>query len=123
MAGQTARRILIVEDEYLVALYLEELLTEMGHQVIGIASRITEALEISRDAEIDFAVLDINLAGTQSFAVADVLRQRDIPFVFASGYGNDGLVDGYRHETVLRKPYEPQHLKEAIAAVVPPFNR
>ncbi|MEB3047472.1 response regulator [Rhizobium mulingense] len=71
-ANQTAIRILIVEDEYLVALYLEDLLTEMGHRVLYSASRINEALHLARTCEIDFAVLDVNLAGTQSFTVAQV---------------------------------------------------
>jgi CheY-like chemotaxis protein len=121
VADRTARRILIVEDEFLLALHLEDLLTDLGHQVIGVATRLAEALEFSRDAEIDFAVLDINLAGAQSFPVADVLRQRNIPFVFASGYGSDGLVDGYLRETVLRKPYESQELAQAVASA--PLNR
>ncbi|MHC2301487.1 response regulator [Rhizobium mongolense] len=106
MANQTAIRILIVEDEYLVALHLEDLLTEMGHRVLSSASRINEALHLARTCEIDFAVLDVNLSGTQSFTVAQVLRERGIPFVFATGYGSDGLIDGYHHETALRKPYE-----------------
>ncbi|MCV9967496.1 response regulator [Pararhizobium sp. BT-229] len=118
-ANQTAIRILIVEDEYLVALYLEDLLTEMGHRVLYSASRINEALHLARTSEIDFAVLDVNLAGTQSFPIADVLRARGIPFVFATGYGTDGLIDGYRHETALRKPYEAAKLAEAIARAVP----
>ena len=99
-------------------MHLENMLTEMGHRVIGIASRIAEALEFAQEAEIEFAVLDINLAGEQSFAVAEILRQRGIPFVFASGYGSGGLVDDYRHETILPKPYELQDLKQAIAALV-----
>lgn len=123
MVPQTARRILIVEDEFLVALHLEDLLTEMGHRVIAIAARITEALQLAHEAEIDFAVLDINLAGARSFPVADILRQRSIPFVFASGYGTEGLVDGYRHETVLRKPVELPSLKQAIAAADLPPSR
>jgi CheY-like chemotaxis protein len=94
------------------------LLTELGHQVIETASRIDEAVGFAQAAEIDFAVLDINVAGVQSFPVAEILRQRGIPFVFASGYGSEGLVDGYNHETVLRKPYEVQDLKQAIAAVI-----
>src|ERR1700709_523125 len=83
----TTRRILIIEDEVLVAMYLEELLTEMGHQVAGPAARINDALELAREAAFDFAVLDVNLAGVPSFPVADVLRQRGIPFVFVTGYG------------------------------------
>jgi CheY-like chemotaxis protein len=97
-------------------LHLEDLLTELGHQVIGIVGSIADAVEFARDADIDLAVLDINLAGVPSFPVAAILRQRSIPFVFASGYGDDGLVDGYRHETILRKPFELSDLKQAIAA-------
>lgn len=123
MTDRKAKRILIVEDEFLVALHLEDLLTAMGHQVVGPARRVTEALDLARASEIDFAVLDINLAGSRSFPVADVLRARGIPFVFATGYGTDGLIDGYRHETALRKPYAAGELADAIARAIPPINR
>jgi two-component SAPR family response regulator len=118
-----AKRVLIVEDEVLVAMHLEDLLTEMGHQVIGSCGRLNEAMALARDAEIDFAVLDINLAGAQSFPVADILRQRGIPFVFTSGYGSEGLVDDYHAETTLRKPYEPQALKHVIERIFPEITR
>jgi CheY-like chemotaxis protein len=117
---QTARRVLIVEDEFLIALHLEDLLTELGHQVIAVAARVPAAVEFARGAAVDLAVLDINLAGVQSFPVADILRERNIPFMFASGYGDDGLVDGYRHETVLRKPFGLPDVRQAIAAVISP---
>lgn len=112
-------RVLVVEDESLVALHLEDLLTEMGHQVIGPATRISEALDHARSSDMDFAVLDVNLAGTPSFPVADILRKRGIPFIFATGYGSDGLVDGYRHEMAVRKPFEPGELASAIARAIP----
>jgi len=104
----------VVEDEFLVALHLEDLLTAMGHQVVGPANRIDEALDLAHAGEIDFAVLDINLAGTRSFPVADILRERGIPFVFATGYGTDGLVDGYGDQPTLQKPYESGDLEQAI---------
>ena len=119
MTDWKAKRVLIVEDESLVALHLEDLLTEMGHQVVGPAGRINEALELASVSDIDFAVLDINLAGAPSFPVADILRDRGIPFAFATGYGTEGLIDGYRHETTLRKPYEAGDLEHAIAKVFP----
>jgi CheY-like chemotaxis protein len=100
-------------------MHLEDLLTEMGHQIVGPAGRIGEAMEFARGSDIDFAVLDINIAGTQSFPVADVLRERKIPFVFASGYGAEGLVDGYRHEATLRKPYELREIRRAIQQAFP----
>lgn len=119
MTTPKAARILIVEDEFLVALHLEDLLTELGHRVVGSARRFNEALELARRSEIDFAVLDINLAGTQSFPIADVLRQRGIPFVFATGYGAEGLADRYRAETALPKPYDTAELAQAIARALP----
>ncbi|MHA6646258.1 response regulator [Mesorhizobium sp. A623] len=102
---------------------LEDLLIAMGHQVIGSAARMGEALELAREAEVDFAVLDVNVGGVQSFPVADILRERGIPFVFATGYGAAGLVDGYRRETTLRKPYDSRDLARAIAAIFPSVSR
>ncbi|PZM14645.1 response regulator [Rhizobium tubonense] len=118
MTKQRAIRILIVEDEALVAMLLEDLLTEMGHEVVGPAFRIDEALKLARQAELDIAILDVNLSGNQSFPVADILRQRNIPFMFATGYGAEGFRDGYRNEVTLRKPYELGDLERAIATVL-----
>lgn len=115
MILQAAKRILVVEDEILVAFHLGDLLTEMGYHVVGPCSRIQNATELARTEDIDFGVLDINVAGVRSFPVAHILRQRSIPFVFASGYGSDGLMDGYRDETVLHKPIEPGELGRVIA--------
>jgi CheY-like chemotaxis protein len=115
MIDQTARRILIIEDEVLVAMHLEDLLTEMGHQVVGSATRLNEAIKIAQEDDIDFAVLDVNLAGTPSYPVADILRERGIPFVFTTGYGSEGVADGYRNEPTLQKPYAPEDLGRAIA--------
>lgn len=117
MTGQTARRVLIVEDEVLLAMHLEDLLLELGHEIVGKATRIDEALELAREIDIDFAILDVNVAGTKSFPVANVLRQRGIPFAFATGYGAEGFLDGYRDEPALRKPYAYEDLERTIARV------
>ena len=117
MTGQTAKRVLIVEDEVLLAMHLEDLLTELGHEVVGQATRIDEAMKLARESDIDFAILDINVAGTKSFPVAEILRQRGIPFAFATGYGAEGLMDGYRDDPALRKPYAQEDLERAIAQV------
>jgi len=110
-----AHRILIVEDEALIAMQLESSLIGLGHNVEAIATRIDKAVLLARAIDIDFAILDVNVAGIQSFPVADILRQRGISFMFATGYGTAGLVDGYRDEVTLRKPYGPEELAQALA--------
>lgn len=109
------RRVLIVEDEFLVAMHLEDLLTEMGHHVVACVAELDKAIQLASQAHIDFAILDINLGGERSFGVAVILRRRKIPFVFATGYGTQGLSDEFRNEPTLQKPYEPKELKRVIA--------
>jgi DNA-binding response OmpR family regulator len=111
------RRALVVEDEVMVAMYVEDLLTELGFEVIGIATGLDQAIPLAREAEFDFAVLDINLAGEMSFPVADVLRERGIPFLFASGYGSKGLIDDYRTATRIQKPFRSSDLAKAIERI------
>ena len=115
MRKQEAKRVLIVEDEFLVAMLLEDLLTEMGHQVIGTFAQVDEAMKFANQADVNFAILDINLAGATSFPVAEILRRRGIPFLFASGYGSTGLASAFENELTLQKPYEPAELERAIA--------
>jgi CheY-like chemotaxis protein len=109
-------RILVVEDEMLVAMNIEDMLLALGHEVAGIAGRLAPALALAREGEFDVAMLDVNLAGEPSFPVADVLRERGIPFVFATGYGRDGLRDDYRAAPVLQKPFRIRDLAEALTA-------
>lgn len=113
--GETkALRILIVEDEILVAMNLEDMLGELGHNVVEIATRITQASAMAASSKIDLAILDLNLAGSLSFPVADILLQRGIPFMFATGYGSQGVTENYRDEFVLVKPYGLHELQSAI---------
>jgi len=107
-------RILVVEDEMTIALLIEDMLTEMGHEVVALAMRLQPALVHAQTADIDFAILDINLDGKQSFPVADILTSRGVPFTFASGYGSTGLGEAYTHHHVVRKPFQAQDLEHAI---------
>ncbi len=117
--GETkALRIFIVEDEILVAMNLEDMLGELGHNVIAIAMRLTQAIELAGRSEIDLAILDLNLAGSLSFPIADILRQRGVPFMFATGYGSQGMTENYRNEFVLVKPYGIHELQSAINNVM-----
>jgi DNA-binding response OmpR family regulator len=110
------KRVLLVEDEALVAMLVEDFLTELGFEVVGPAMRLEPALQMAATADIDFAVLDINLAGKHSFPIAQVLRQRGISFLFASGYGVAGLAEGFETSPVLQKPFDRSDLEKAMLA-------
>lgn len=107
-------RILIVEDEMTIALLIEDMLADLGHEVVAMAMRIGPALEQAKAADIDFAILDINLDGSPSFPVADILAERGVPFAFASGYGSTGLDPAYQQHVVVRKPFQMRDLERAI---------
>lgn len=111
------KRALVVEDEVMVAMYVEDLLTELGFEVAGFATGLEQALPLAREGVFDFAVLDINLAGQLSFPIADVLRERGIPFLFASGYGSKGVSEAYRDAIRIQKPFVGRDLADAIARI------
>ena len=113
-------RILIVEDEMLVAMNIEDMLLDLGHEVAGLAGRLEPALALARDAEIDVAMLDVNLAGEQSFPVADALIERGVPFLFATGYGLKGIPERYRDRPVLQKPFRASDLAQALREAASP---
>ncbi|MDI1432549.1 response regulator [Polyangium sorediatum] len=107
-------RVLIVEDEALIASFLEDALTDLGCEVIGPASNMKDALRLAREAVIDGAGLDINIAGEKVYAVADILAERGLPFVFMTGYGKAGLRESDRGRPVLQKPYNLDRLVEIM---------
>jgi CheY-like chemotaxis protein len=109
------RRILIVEDEMLVALETKAIVGQFGGIVVGPYARVRAALEAVQTYAVDAAILDINVAGVQSFAVADALQERRIPFVFCTGYGRDILPPRFRSAAVVEKPLVPQALAAALA--------
>jgi len=107
-------RALVVEDEVMVAMYVEELLADLGYDTVAVATGLDQALSLARDGTFDFAVLDINLNGCLSFPVADLLRARGIPFLFASGYGSRGVNDNYKDAVRIQKPFRRRDLAQAI---------
>ena len=108
------RRILLVEDETMIAMMVEDFLIDLGWEVVGLAGSLDNALAMARDADIDAAVLDVNLNGKDSYDVADILEGREIPFVFASGYGAIGICDRFRGVPVLTKPFQPADLERSL---------
>src|ERR1041384_6526090 len=94
------KRVLVIEDEAIISMMIEQQLTDMGCEVVETASRLRGALEKARVAEVDLAVLDLNLHGEMSYPVAEVLRARGVPFLFVTGYGGAGLPDDLRNARV-----------------------
>lgn len=114
-------RILVVEDEYLIADDLCSALTEAGAQVLGPAADVlrAEAL-IAAESVIDGALLDINLNGAKGFPVADMLSTRGVPFIFATGYDRWAIPDHFAHVPRLEKPIRERQLKAVLGPLVAP---
>lgn len=100
-----ALRILVVEDEMTIAFMIEDMLVDLGHDVVDIAMRLPEALKAAGDLDVDLAILDVNLDGHRSFPVAEVLTGRGIPFAFATGYGAAGIEAPFGSRPILTKPF------------------
>ncbi len=114
----TGRRVLVVEDETLIAVAIEEVLQNLGCVVVGPVGKLDAALRLARDEALDAAVLDVTIRGGHVYAVADQLLARGIPFVLASGYGNWALPESLRGRPRLTKPFTAQALKKQVRALV-----
>jgi DNA-binding response OmpR family regulator len=103
--AQSPFRVLVVEDEMVIALCIEQCLTAQGHEVVGPVARRDEALRYAAAPQFDFALLDVNLAGEQVYPVAATLTRKRIPFAFLSGHGARGMRPEWKHAPMLEKPY------------------
>jgi light-regulated signal transduction histidine kinase (bacteriophytochrome)/CheY-like chemotaxis protein len=113
------RRVLLVEDQLVIALDAEQMLAECGAVAVDTAATASEALNLIRAAAPDAAVLDVNLGSGNSFPIADELMLRGIPFVFATGYGDSGMIPPSMVEIpIVRKPFTPSGLCEALSKVL-----
>ena len=116
--GMAGKRILVVEDEMIVAMLIEDILADAGATVVGPASRVAKALELLGQEEVDAALLDVNLAGEMTTPVAEELRRRGIPFAFATGYGAAGVPEGFAGQPLLQKPFQEHDLNRVMAEVL-----
>lgn len=111
-------RVLIVEDEAMLVLELQDLLADFGCRIAGKAARLSDAVQLASVTDCDVAILDINLSGERVDPVADILHRRGIPFIFATGYGGDGLNPEHRSVLLVEKPYNSETLRTALIEVL-----
>jgi len=111
-------RVLVVEDEYLVAILIEEILESAGCVVMGPIPRLPEALDAAHHDNCDAAVLDVNLAGQRIDPVADALSERNVPFMFVTGYGANALPGEYAERPLIHKPFRMADLLSAVSSLM-----
>jgi DNA-binding response OmpR family regulator len=116
---QPAPRILVVEDEFLVAMQIESILTRAGWRVIGSAGTLSSAVSLARKSACDAALLDVNLRGERADEVAEILFARGVPFLFVSGYGRGNLPAAFRQSVeLIAKPFSDRTLVEAVRNLI-----
>ena len=114
LPGLAHKRVLVVEDDYLVAMDIARALERAGAEVIGPASAVEAALAALEQTVLDGAILDINLGGEMAFPVADALMARGIPFIFATGYDAQVIPLRFTHVKRCEKPTTPEAISRAL---------
>jgi DNA-binding response OmpR family regulator len=114
--------VLVAEDEPMLAMLLEDLLDASGYRVL-LAHTLTDAMTLASTESVDAAILDVTLGRENSFPLADELRQRAVPLLFASGYGREGVPERFADVTTLQKPYDTRTLKGALSILLATVKR
>jgi CheY-like chemotaxis protein len=112
--------ILVLDDEPLISMLIEGWLNELGCEVVGPAQSLEDALDLAGKAELDAAILDVNLAGQNSFSVANTLKLRGIPFAFATGDSGIDQDSGFADPILLNKPFDFVGVKEVVGKLLAP---
>ena len=114
MDKEQSMRVLIIEDEPVLALTLEDLLLDAGFVVVGIAGKLQKALDLIGSAKFDVAIIDANLGGTSASPAASALTAKGLPFIVVSGYSAEQLRPAFPNAVVMMKPYQPDQLIRAL---------
>jgi CheY-like chemotaxis protein len=112
------RHILVVEDEIMILMMIEDMLADMGGASVSAAATVEKALALIERKVFDAAMLDLNLNGIKSYAVADTLAACGVPFVFATGYSDHALGDRYRDRPILKKPFKYESLVDSLTRLL-----
>lgn len=107
--------VFLVEDEVMIRMMVADMLEELGYRVAAEAGDVTEAMQLAQTTEFDIAILDVNVNGKVISPVAEVVAQRGRPFIFATGYGAQGLPEEFRDRPTLQKPFQMETLAKVLA--------
>ena len=106
--------VFLVEDEVMIRMMVADMLEELGYSIAAEAGEISEALRLAQSTDFDLAILDVNVNGKVISPVADLIKARNRPFIFATGYGSSGLPEEYRDRPSLQKPFQIETLARVI---------
>ncbi|MDB5654336.1 MAG: hypothetical protein JWQ94_1949 [Tardiphaga sp.] len=110
--------VFLVEDEVMIRMMVADMLEELGYSVAAEAGEIKEAVRLAGCTEFDIAILDVNVNGKVISPVAEVLQLRGRPFIFATGYGAQGLPEEFRDRPTLQKPFQMETLAQVLASTL-----
>jgi CheY-like chemotaxis protein len=116
--NQPAGAVFLVEDEVMIRMMVADMLEELGYSVAAEAGDINEAIKLAGTTEFDIAILDVNVNGKVISPVAEVLASRNKPFIFATGYGAQGLPEDFRDRPTLQKPFQMETLAQVLATTL-----
>ncbi|HEX3754399.1 MAG TPA: response regulator [Rhizomicrobium sp.] len=119
MLRLTAPRVLVAEDEVMVAMLIEDMVSELHYEIAAVVSRLGDAMQLLDSDSFDLALLDVHLEDETIFPFAAELDRRQIPFLFATAYGPRGIPPEFRDYLVLQKPFGPVELRCALMMMAP----
>jgi DNA-binding response OmpR family regulator len=110
-------KVFVVEDEAMIRMMVVDMLEELGHTIAAEAGNLGKAIDLAGSTDFDLAILDVNLDGKMITPVVELIHARELPIIFATGYGAAGVPNEFRNHMTLQKPFEIDALKAAVAAV------
>lgn len=111
-------KILVVEDEPIISMFIEDSLSDLGCKSIAFATNLSDAQNKVAEGDFDVVMLDVNLKGELSFPMAETLSARHLPFIFSTGYGKVAIPTHFQHVPVLQKPFQENELREKLQSVL-----
>jgi DNA-binding response OmpR family regulator len=118
MTNPSGGAVFLVEDEAMIRMMVADMLEELGYSIVAEAGEIDHAVKLARTTNFDIAILDVNVNGKLISPVADVIAARNRPFIFATGYGTQGLPPEFRDRPALQKPFQMETLAAMIESTL-----